>query len=138
MPETPRPALTRVAVLIPTYNEAENLAGVVERVRSVTPEVDVVVLDDNSPDGTGEIADRLAAADEQVHVLHRPGKAGLGAAYLDGFQLDMGLATDDTYALFDCEEGLDGLRRRGLLTRPHRPCRRRHGRRGRCRWHSRR
>ena len=60
MPETPRPALTRVAVLIPTYNEAENLAGVVERVRSVTPEVDVVVLDDNSPDGTGEIADRLA------------------------------------------------------------------------------
>ena len=86
MPETPRPALTRVAVLIPTYNEAENLPGVVERVRSVTPEVDVVVLDDNSPDGTGEIADRLAAADEQVHVLHRPGKAGLGAAYLDGFQ----------------------------------------------------
>ena len=86
MPETPRPALTRVAVLIPTYNEAENLAGVVERVRSVTPEADVVVLDDNSPDGTGEIADRLAAADEQVHVLHRPGKAGLGAAYLDGFQ----------------------------------------------------
>lgn len=89
MPETPRPALTRVAVLIPTYNEAENLAGVVERVRSVTPEVDVVVLDDNSPDGTGEIADRLAAADDQVHVLHRPGKAGLGAAYLEGFEWAM-------------------------------------------------
>ncbi|SNC60004.1 dolichol-phosphate mannosyltransferase [Kytococcus aerolatus] len=77
--------LQRVAVLIPTYNEAENIEWIVGRVRAATPQVDVVVLDDNSPDGTGEIADRLAAADPQVHVLHRKGKEGLGRAYLAGF-----------------------------------------------------
>ena len=68
-----RTPLQRVAVLIPTYNEAENLEWIVGRVRAATPQVDVVVLDDNSPDGTGEIADRLAAADPQVNVLHRKG-----------------------------------------------------------------
>ncbi|MFC0359655.1 MULTISPECIES: polyprenol monophosphomannose synthase [Kytococcus] len=77
--------LQRVAVLIPTYNEAENIEWIVGRVRAATPQVDVVVLDDNSPDGTGEIADRMAAADPQVHVLHRKGKEGLGRAYLAGF-----------------------------------------------------
>lgn len=81
-----RTPLQRVAVLIPTYNEAENLEWIVGRVRAATPQVDVVVLDDNSPDGTGEIADRLAAADPQVHVLHRKGKEGLGRAYLAGFE----------------------------------------------------
>ena len=73
-------------VIIPTYNEAENIEWIVGRVRAATPQVDVVVLDDNSPDGTGEIADRLAAADPQVHVLHRKGKEGLGRAYLAGFE----------------------------------------------------
>ncbi|MDT0203542.1 polyprenol monophosphomannose synthase [Nocardioides sp. AE5] len=79
-------------MVIPTYNEALNLEWIVGRLRSAQPGVDVLVLDDNSPDGTGEIADRLAAADDQVHVLHRTEKAGLGAAYLHGFRvaLDMG------------------------------------------------
>jgi dolichol-phosphate mannosyltransferase len=83
--ETARPPLERVAVLIPTYNERDTLPVIVRRVRQVVPDVDVVVLDDNSPDGTGEVADALAAADPQVHVLHRQGKEGLGAAYLAGF-----------------------------------------------------
>lgn len=81
----PRPPIERVAVLIPTYNERENLPCVVERVRSSVPEADVLVLDDNSPDGTGDVADELAAADDRIHVLHRKGKEGLGAAYLAGF-----------------------------------------------------
>jgi dolichol-phosphate mannosyltransferase len=85
LPETARPPLERVAVLIPTYNERDTLPVIVRRVRQVVPDVDVVVLDDNSPDGTGEVADALAAADPQVHVLHREGKEGLGAAYLAGF-----------------------------------------------------
>lgn len=84
--------LDRVVVLIPTYNERENLALIVGRVRAATPAVDILVLDDASPDGTGELADELAARDDHVHVVHRPGKAGLGAAYLAGFQwaLDRG------------------------------------------------
>ncbi len=87
MTTTKREPVTRVAVLIPTYDERENLPGIVERVRASLPDADVVVLDDNSPDGTGEVADRLAAADPHVRVLHRPGKQGLGRAYLAGFEL---------------------------------------------------
>jgi len=74
-----------VAVIIPTFNEAENLEEIVGRVRAAVPAADILVADDNSPDGTGEIADKLAAGDEHVHVLHRRGKQGLGAAYLAGF-----------------------------------------------------
>ncbi len=85
MTEPARPPLERVAVLIPTYNERETLPVIVRRVREVLPQVDVVVLDDNSPDGTGAVADELAAADPQVSVIHRAGKEGLGAAYLAGF-----------------------------------------------------
>ncbi|GGL23801.1 polyprenol monophosphomannose synthase [Phycicoccus endophyticus] len=85
MPDSDRPPLQRVAVLIPTYNERENLAGAVHGVRGAVPTADVVVLDDDSPDGTGVVADELAAADPQVHVIHRRAKEGLGAAYLDGF-----------------------------------------------------
>ncbi|NLG22198.1 MAG: polyprenol monophosphomannose synthase [Actinomycetales bacterium] len=77
--------LERVLVLIPTYNEKDSLPGVLARVRESQPRVDVLVLDDNSPDGTGALADRIAAADPQVRVLHRPGKEGLGPAYLAGF-----------------------------------------------------
>ncbi|MGK9147918.1 polyprenol monophosphomannose synthase [Plantibacter flavus] len=72
-------------VIIPTYNERENLERIVARVRVATPDVQVLVVDDNSPDGTGEIATALAAADTAVHVLHRAGKEGLGAAYKGGF-----------------------------------------------------
>lgn len=82
----PRPPIERIAVLIPTYNERENLPAIVERVRRSVPGADVLVLDDNSPDGTGAVADELAAADERVLVLHREAKEGLGAAYLAGFR----------------------------------------------------
>jgi dolichol-phosphate mannosyltransferase len=75
----------RVLVIVPTYNEAENIAGVLGRLSAVLPQVHVLVVDDGSPDGTGMIADGLAAADARVHVLHRTAKAGLGAAYLAGF-----------------------------------------------------
>ena len=78
--------LGRVLVVIPTYNEAETLEPVVARMRASVPEADVLVVDDGSPDGTGDIADRLVAADPAVHVLHRTQKAGLGAAYIAGFR----------------------------------------------------
>jgi len=77
--------LGRVVMVVPTYDEVENLAWIVGRLRDAQPGIDVLVVDDASPDGTGAVADELAAADPQVHVLHRPGKAGLGAAYLQGF-----------------------------------------------------
>lgn len=79
------PGVGRVLVVIPTYNEIENVEIIVGRVRAAVPETDILVADDNSPDGTGAAADRLAAADGQVHVLHRAGKDGLGAAYVAGF-----------------------------------------------------
>ena len=77
--------LGRVVVVVPTYNEAANLAWIVDRLRRAQPGVDVLVVDDDSPDGTGRIADDLAAADPGVQVLHRTAKGGLGAAYLHGF-----------------------------------------------------
>ncbi|WP_307847529.1 polyprenol monophosphomannose synthase [Streptomyces sp. F63] len=78
--------LGTVLVIIPTYNEAGNIKPIVDRVRSAVPEAHVLVADDNSPDGTGKLADELAAEDGHVHVLHRRGKEGLGAAYLAGFR----------------------------------------------------
>ena len=78
-------SLERVVVIIPTYNEAENLPLIVQRVRTAVPTVDILVADDNSPDGTGDIADELAANDSAIKVMHRQGKEGLGAAYLAGF-----------------------------------------------------
>jgi len=75
----------RVLVVMPTYNEAANLAAVVGRVRGEVPNAHLLVVDDASPDGTGEVADHLAAADDHVRVLHRGGKQGLGPAYLAGF-----------------------------------------------------
>lgn len=81
-----RDRVTRVAVVIPTYNERENLAGIVRRVHAATPSADVLVVDDNSPDGTGLIAEQLAYQDSRIHVLHRAQKNGLGAAYIAGFR----------------------------------------------------
>jgi dolichol-phosphate mannosyltransferase len=78
--------LGRIVVVIPTYNEKENLELIVARTRAALPEVHVLVADDNSPDGTGDIADALAAADDHIQVMHRAGKQGLGAAYLAGFE----------------------------------------------------
>ena len=85
----------RIAVIIPTYNERDNIRLSTAGVRSAVPAADLLIVDDNSPDGTGEIADDLAAADKRIHVLHRHAKAGLGAAYVAGFQsaLDQGYDT---------------------------------------------
>jgi dolichol-phosphate mannosyltransferase len=91
---TPDSSTAATLVVIPTYNERENIAHVIDRLRDAQPDVAVLVVDDGSPDGTGAIADRIAADDERVHVLHRTEKAGLGAAYLAGFAwgLDRGFS----------------------------------------------
>ena len=75
----------RALVCVPTYDEKENVVAIVEAVLAAAPEVDVLVIDDNSPDGTGRLADEIAAREPRVHVLHRAGKEGLGRAYLAGF-----------------------------------------------------
>jgi dolichol-phosphate mannosyltransferase len=77
--------LGRVLVIVPTYNERENLPLITGRLRAALPDADLLIADDNSPDGTGKVADELAEHDQHVHVLHRPGKQGLGAAYIAGF-----------------------------------------------------
>ena len=77
--------LGKILVIIPTYNERENIERIVSRARAAVPQAYILIADDNSPDGTGEIADDLAAADSHIQVLHRAGKEGLGAAYLSGF-----------------------------------------------------
>jgi dolichol-phosphate mannosyltransferase len=79
------PGVGRVLVVIPTYNEADNIRLITGRTRAAVPGVDILVADDNSPDGTGAIADELSTADDHIFVLHRAGKEGLGAAYKAGF-----------------------------------------------------
>ena len=86
--------LGRVVMVVPTYNESENIEWIVGRLRVAQPGVDVMIVDDNSPDGTGAIADRLAAADDAVSVVHRTEKAGLGAAYLHGFDVALAAGYD--------------------------------------------
>ncbi len=100
----------KVLVVIPTYNEAENIAQIVGRARR--NDVDVLIADDNSPDGTGAIADELAAADPRVHVMHRAGKEGLGKAYLAAFA--WGLERDYTHL---AEMDADGSHRPEQLGR---------------------
>jgi len=73
------------AIVIPTYNERDGLADIVHAVRAAVPDASILIVDDNSPDGTGQLADELAAADPQVRVRHRAGKEGLGRAYVDAF-----------------------------------------------------
>lgn len=75
----------KTIVILPTYNEAETLPGMIARLRTAVPDADLLVVDDSSPDGTGALADALAYADPAVHVLHRTVKQGLGPAYLAGF-----------------------------------------------------
>ena len=84
----------RMVMVMPTYNEAENLDWIVERLLRAVPETDVLVVDDGSPDGTGRIADALAAREPRVRVVHRTEKAGLGAAYLHGFAVALDLGYD--------------------------------------------
>ena len=78
--------LGRILVIIPTYNEIDNIEPITRRLRAAVPEADILIADDNSPDGTGRLADELAASDDHIKVLHRAGKEGLGAAYLASFQ----------------------------------------------------
>lgn len=85
MSESQYLSLGKVLVIIPTYNEIESLPVIVAAVRQSAPTVHILVADDNSPDGTGKLADDLAMADSNVQVLHRSAKNGLGAAYLAGF-----------------------------------------------------
>jgi dolichol-phosphate mannosyltransferase len=81
----PASATGRVLIVMPTYNERQNLEIMAGRIRESTPGADLLVVDDNSPDGTGDLADKLAETDQRVHVMHRTEKAGLGKAYLAGF-----------------------------------------------------
>jgi dolichol-phosphate mannosyltransferase len=112
------PGVGRVLVVIPTYNEADNIRLITGRVRRAVPCVDILVADDNSPDGTGGIADELSAADDHVFVLHRAGKQGLGAAYVAGFAWakDKGydavveMDADGSHAPEELTELLDALR----------------------------
>lgn len=78
--------MSNLLVIIPTYNEVENIKDIGAAVLESVPEANLLFVDDNSPDGTGKIADEMVAADERIHVLHRPGKSGLGRAYIAGFQ----------------------------------------------------
>ena len=82
--------MSRTLVVTPTYNEKDTLPRFIEAVRRALPDADVLVVDDNSPDGTGQIADALAARDAGVRVLHRPGKMGLGTAYVEAFTRALG------------------------------------------------
>ena len=89
----------RALVIIPTYNEAQNLRGLIPQVLNQDPRLEVLVVDDNSPDGTGRTADELAKADSRVHVLHREGKLGLGTAYLHGFRWALERAYDYVFEM---------------------------------------
>ncbi len=79
----------RPAVIIPTYNESDNLAALITELHTYTPELTIVVVDDNSPDGTGELADQIATQNQRVHPIHRPRKLGLGTAHIAGLKWAM-------------------------------------------------
>ncbi|NUT90489.1 MAG: polyprenol monophosphomannose synthase [Saccharothrix sp.] len=112
-----------VLVVIPTYNERDNIGKIVKRLHAALPKVHALVVDDGSPDGTGQLADEMAAADDRVHVLHRTEKAGLGAAYVAGFRwaLDHGyevvveMDADGSHAPEDLPRLLDALRDADLV-----------------------
>ena len=87
---TGAPAGEGAWIVLPTYNEADNLPGIAAAILAVLPRATVLVVDDGSPDGTGRIADELASTDERIRVRHRPAKQGLGRAYLDGFETALG------------------------------------------------
>jgi len=81
--------VTSVVVIMPTYNERENLETIAGRLRAAVPDADLLIVDDNSPDGTGELAGKLSEQDPQISVMHRTGKEGLGPAYIAGFRCAM-------------------------------------------------
>ncbi len=93
---------TRSLIVIPTYNEAENLGPLISAILALDAGFEMLVIDDNSPDGTGEIADRLSRELPGVHVLHRPGKMGLGTAYVEGFKWAIEQGYDYIFEM-DCD-----------------------------------
>ncbi len=104
----------RALLCLPTYDERENLGPMVDAILAAVPQVDVLVIDDNSPDGTGQLADQIAARDPRVKVLHRAGKEGLGRAYLAGFA--WALARDYGLILeMDCDFSHDPKYLPGML-----------------------
>jgi dolichol-phosphate mannosyltransferase len=104
----------RALVCLPTYDERDNVAPMVEAILAVDPKVEVLVIDDNSPDGTGRLADEIAAREPRVKVLHRAGKEGLGRAYLAGFA--WALARDYGLVLeMDCDFSHDPKYLPGML-----------------------
>ncbi len=86
--------MAKALIVVPTYNERENAPGIAARLLEALPGVEVLFVDDNSPDGTGELLDELAARDPRVHVMHRAGKLGLGTAYVEGFTWGLARAYD--------------------------------------------
>lgn len=115
--------LGSVLAVIPTYNERDNLAAIIDRLGVAAPNVDILVVDDASPDRTGELADEIAAVQERVRVLHRRGKRGLGAAYIAGFRRALSDAygvvvemdADGSHRPEDLPRLLDVLRRADLV-----------------------
>jgi dolichol-phosphate mannosyltransferase len=115
--------LQPVLVVVPTYNERDNLGPIVGRLHAALPAVHVLVVDDSSPDGTGDLADKMAAGDERVHVLHRTEKAGLGLAYVAGFRWGLDNAyrvlvemdADGSHAPEDLPRLLDALQDADLV-----------------------
>ena len=109
--------LGKVLVIVPTYNELESLPVIVGGIRDAEPDVHILIADDNSPDGTGEVANTLSSVDNLVHVLHRKQKAGLGAAYLDafswaktqGFEVVVEMDADGSHRPVDLTKILDAL-----------------------------
>ncbi len=91
--------LERFLVIIPTYNEAQNLPQIVPAILRQDQRLEVLVVDDNSPDGTGDLADRMAATKPRVHVLHRPAKEGLGRAYIAGFRWALARGYDAVFEM---------------------------------------
>jgi len=92
----------RALIIVPTYNERENLPLLIEAVQKVVPQVDILVVDDSSPDGTGELADQMAERDPKLHVLHRTAKEGLGRAYVSGFKWALDRGYDFIFEM-DCD-----------------------------------
>ncbi|GCE23539.1 glycosyltransferase [Dictyobacter kobayashii] len=76
----------KTLIIIPTYNEAENLPSLLSGIFAYVPETEVLVVDDNSPDGTGQLVEEMKKQDGRIHIMHRPGKLGLGTAYIAGFK----------------------------------------------------
>jgi dolichol-phosphate mannosyltransferase len=84
----------KVVVVVPTYNERDNISQLATDILSRSEEIQLLIVDDNSPDGTGDVVDKLAATDNRIHVLHRSGKLGLGSAYRDGFKIALDMGAD--------------------------------------------